>query len=482
MKRNRKAKILATLGPSSSSPKIIDDLFNAGCDVFRLNFSHGTIEDHRKNYENIRNLEKKYNHTTCILADLQGPKLRIGNFIKKKIEVKKGQEFILDLNSTPGDQKRVCFPHKEIYDILTPNSEILIDDGKIRLQIIKQQNDNLITEVLNDGILSDNKGINIPGIILPISSLTSKDKSDLTKALDMGVDWVALSFVQTHKDIEELRKLVGNKASIMAKIEKPSAVKNLDQIINASDGLMIARGDLGVELPTEQVPVIQKNIINRCREYGKPVVVATQMLESMVINNVPTRAEASDVANAIYDGTDAVMLSAESAIGSFPIESVTIMNKIIQSVENDNNNFNLEELHQNNEIIEKSNSTIDAITSAAYTIAKNAGAKAIVTFSVSGKTTMRMAKERAPVLIIGLSPNINTARKVQITWGVYSIHSEQDARSATEMVSIACLAIKNKKLAKNGDSIVITAGVPFGNAGSTNLLRIAKIIDNNELT
>jgi len=482
MKRNRKAKILATLGPSSSSPKIIDDLFNAGCDVFRLNFSHGTIEDHRKNYENIRNLEKKYNHTTCILADLQGPKLRIGNFGNKKIEVKKGQEFILDLNSAPGDQKRVNFPHKEIYDILTPNSEILIDDGKIRLQIIKQENDNLVTEVLNDGILSDNKGINIPGIILPISSLTSKDKSDLTKALDMGVDWVALSFVQTHKDIEELRKLVGNKASIMAKIEKPSAVKNLDQIINASDGLMIARGDLGVELPTEQVPVIQKNIINRCREYGKPVVVATQMLESMVVNNVPTRAEASDVANAIYDGTDAVMLSAESAIGSFPIESVTIMNKIIQSVENDNDNFNLEELHQNNEIIEKSNSTIDAITSAAYTIAKNAGAKAIVTFSVSGKTTMRMAKERAPVLIIGLSPNINTARKVQITWGVYSIHSEQDARSATEMVSIACLAIKNKKLAKNGDSIVITAGVPFGNAGSTNLLRIAKIIDNNELT
>ena len=482
MKRNRKAKILATLGPSSSSPKIIDDLFNAGCDVFRLNFSHGTIEDHRKNCENIRNLEKKYNHTTCILADLQGPKLRIGNFSNKKIEVKKGQEFILDLNSTPGDQKRVNFPHKEIYDILTPNSEILIDDGKIRLQIIKQENDNLVTEVLNDGILSDNKGINIPGIILPISSLTSKDKSDLTKALDMGVDWVALSFVQTHKDIEELRKLVGNKASIMAKIEKPSAVKNLDQIINASDGLMIARGDLGVELPTEQVPVIQKNIINRCREYGKPVVVATQMLESMVVNNVPTRAEASDVANAIYDGTDAVMLSAESAIGSFPIESVTIMNKIIQSVENDNDNFNLEELHQNNEIIEKSNSTIDAITSAAYTIAKNAGAKAIVTFSVSGKTTMRMAKERAPVLIIGLSPNINTARKVQITWGVYSIHSEQDARSATEMVSIACLAIKNKKLANNGDSIVITAGVPFGNAGSTNLLRIAKIIDNNELT
>jgi len=482
MKRNRKAKILATLGPASSSSEIIEKLFLAGCDVFRLNFSHGSIEEHRKNYDHIRLLEKKYDHTTCILADLQGPKLRIGQFDNKEKKIKKGQQFSLDLDSSPGNDKRVNFPHKEIYEILTPNSVILIDDGKLRLQIIKQEKDCLTTEALNDGIISDNKGVNIPDIILPISSLTSKDESDLNKALEMGVDWIALSFVQTHKDIEELRKLVGNKVSIMAKIEKPSAVKNVDKIIDASDGLMIARGDLGVELPTEQVPVIQKDIINRCREYGKPVVVATQMLESMISNNVPTRAEASDVANAIYDGTDAVMLSAESAIGSYPVESVTIMNKIIQSVENDKNNFKLEDFHQNNSAKLKTSSTIDAITSAAYTIAKNAGAKAIVTFSVSGKTTMRMAKERAPVLIIGLSPNIKTARKVQITWGVYSIHSEQDARNATEMVSIACIAIKNKKLANNGDSIVITAGVPFGNAGSTNLLRIAKIIDNEDLT
>ena len=481
MKRNRKAKILATLGPASSSPEVIEKLFTSGCDVFRLNFSHGSIEDHRKNYDHIRNLEKKYNHATCILADLQGPKLRVGNFTNNKVELKKGQIFTLDLDSKIGDKKRVNFPHQEIYEILTPNSEILIDDGKIKLQILKQSNDSLTAEVLNDGIISNNKGVNIPGVFLPISSLTNKDRADLNKALEMGVDWIALSFVQKPEDIEELRKIIGNKASIMAKIEKPSAVKNIDSIIEASDGIMIARGDLGVELPTEKVPVIQKNIINRCRDYGKPVVVATQMLESMISNQTPTRAEASDVANAIYDGTDAVMLSAESAMGKYPIESVTLMNRIIESVENDQNNFDLEQQQINSSSKNISVSTTDAITSAAYTIARNAEAKVIVTFSVSGKTTLRMAKERAPVLVIGLSPNIKTARKSQLIWGVFSSHTKQDAQNTTEMVSIACNIIKEKKLANSGDSIVITAGVPFGNAGSTNLLRIAKIIDNKKL-
>jgi len=482
MKRNRKAKILATLGPVSSSPEVIDKLFTSGCDVFRLNFSHGSIEDHRKNYNYIRELENKYDHATCILADLQGPKLRVGSFENNKVKLKKGDFFNLDLDSAVGNKKRVNFPHPEIYEILTPNSEILIDDGKIKLQIIEQGTNSLKTEVLNDGIISNNKGVNIPGIILPISSLTSKDKADLNKALEMGVDWVALSFVQKPEDIQELKEIVGNKASIMAKIEKPSAVKNMDLIIEASDGIMIARGDLGVELPPEKVPVIQKNLINRCRKYGKPVVVATQMLESMISNHTPTRAEASDVANAIYDGADAVMLSAESAMGKYPIESVTMMNSIIESVENDKNNFNLD-FHK----LESSKKNIsvgstDAITSAAYTIARNAEAKAIVTFSVSGKTTFRMAKERAPVLVIGLSPNIKTARKTQLLWGVFSNHAKKDANNTTEMVSIACSIIKEKNLAQSGDSIVITAGVPFGNAGSTNLLRIAKIIEDKNLT
>ena len=479
MKRNRKAKILATLGPASSSNDKIESIFKAGCDVFRLNFSHGSVETHRQNLESIRTLEKKYDHASCILADLQGPKLRVGEFKNTEESLKKGQKFILDTNSALGDDKRVNFPHSEIYDHLTPNSTLLINDGRIRLQVIEQYKDQLITEVLNDGVISNNKGVNIPDVILPIDSMTTKDKADLQKALEMNVDWVALSFVQQAEDIIKLKKIVDGKAMIMAKIEKPSAVKNIDEIIKVADGIMIARGDLGVEMPTERVPIVQKNIIKRCRHFGKPVVVATQMLESMISNLVPTRAEASDVANAIYDGADAVMLSGESAVGDYPIESVSTMNSIIENVEKDKNNFNLE--IENNESLKTIDDT-DAITSAAYSIANNAGAKAIITFSVSGKTTLRMARERAPVQIIGLSPNIRTARKMQIAWGVNSCYSTQDAANTTEMVNIACSVVKNKNLVKADDSVIITAGVPFGNAGTTNLLRIAKIIEDKNLT
>ena len=479
MKRNRKAKILATLGPASSSSEVIENIFNAGCDVFRLNFSHGSIETHRKNLNSIRSLEKKYNHATCVLADLQGPKLRVGEFDKTEESLKKGQKFILDLKTELGNNQRVNFPHPDIFKNLTPNSTLLINDGRIRLQVIEQKSDQLITEVLNDGIISNNKGVNIPDIILPIDSLTSKDRSDLQKALEMNIDWIALSFVQKAEDIIKLKKIIDGKALIMAKIEKPSAVKNIDEIIQVADGIMIARGDLGVEMPTEIVPIIQKNIIKRCRHYGKPVVVATQMLESMITNLVPTRAEASDVANAVYDGTDAVMLSGESAVGNYPVESVATMNKIIENVERDKNNFNLEVEDLDN--IKKIDHT-DAITSAAYSIANNAGAKAIITFSVSGKTTMRMARERAPVQIIGLSPNLKTSRNMQIVWGVNSCHSFEDAANATEMVNIACRIAKEKNLVKADDNVIITAGVPFGNAGSTNLLRIAKIIADRDLT
>ncbi|MDC6448302.1 pyruvate kinase [Alphaproteobacteria bacterium] len=479
MKRNRKAKILATLGPASSSEEVIENIFNAGCDVFRLNFSHGSAETHNKNLKIIRKLEEKYDHATCVLADLQGPKLRIGEFKNTEEELRKDQKFILDLSSQLGDKHRVSFPHPDIYEYLTPNSTLLINDGRIRLQVIEQHQSQLVTEVLNDGIISNNKGVNIPDVILPIDSMTKKDKADLQKALEMNVDWIALSFVQQAEDIIKLKKITDGKALIMAKIEKPSAVKNIDEIIEAADGIMIARGDLGVEMPTEKVPIVQKNIIKRCRYYGKPVVVATQMLESMISNLVPTRAEASDVANAIYDGTDAVMLSGESAIGDFPVESVSTMNSIIENVEKDKNNFNLE--IDDSETVKKIDNT-DAITNAAYSIANNAGAKAIITFSVSGKTTMRMARERAPVQIIGLSPNINTARKMQIIWGVNSCHSTQDAENASEMVQIACRVAKDKNLVKPEDNVIITAGVPFGNAGSTNLLRIAKIIANKDLT
>ncbi len=478
MKRNRKAKILATLGPSSSNNKIIEDLFNAGCDVFRLNFSHGDIEVHRKNYETIRSLEDKHNHATCVLADLQGPKLRVGLFKNTRENLIKGNKFKLDLSTEPGDNTRVNFPHSEIYEHLTPNSILLVNDGRIRLQVIEQHNDHLITEILNDAEISNNKGVNIPDVILPIDALTNKDKSDLIKALDMGVDWVALSFVQQAEDINKLKKMIGNKALVMAKIEKPSAVKNIDEIIKVADGIMIARGDLGVEMPTEQVPIAQKNIIRRCRHFGKPVVVATQMLESMIDNLVPTRAEASDVANAIYDGTDAVMLSGESAVGAHPVEVVKTMHNIIENVENDKNNYNLRIEDEN---VDDVNNT-DAITLAAYSIAKKSNAKAIITFSVSGRTTRRMARERAPVQIVGLSPKINTTRRMQLYWGVNSCYSNEDAQNAQEMVKIACTIVKNKKLVEPGDNVVISAGVPFGSAGTTNLLRLAEIIADKDLT
>ena len=478
MKRNRKAKILATLGPSSSSAEIIERLFSSGSDVFRLNFSHGTIEEHRKNFETIRSLEQKFNHSSCILADLQGPKLRIGNFSKSREKLMKDQKFTFDLNNDPGNNSRVNFPHQEIFEMLTPNTLLLIDDGKIKMQVLEQKKDSLILEVLNDGEISNNKGVNIPDAILPISSLTSKDRSDLNKMLDMGVDWIAQSFVQSVNDVKELKKIVDSKAAIMAKIEKPSAVKNIKEIIQEADGIMIARGDLGVEIPPEKVPAIQKRIINECREVGKPVVVATQMLESMIDNQTPTRAEASDVANAIYDGTDAVMLSGESAIGKFPVEAVSMMNRIIESVESDKENYDLSNNIENKKF--KTINTTEAITSAAYSISRNAQAKAIVTFSVSGGTTLRMSKERAPVQIVGISPNIKTSRKLQIAWGVNSCHAE-DANDTSEMVSIACTIIKNKKIASPGESVVITAGIPFGNAGTTNLLRIAKIIADKDL-
>ena len=478
MKRNRKAKILATLGPASSNKKIIEELFLAGCDVFRLNFSHGDIETHRKNYESIRSLEKKYNLATCILADLQGPKLRVGRFTNNLVTLTKGNKFILDLSVEPGDENRVNFPHPEIYEHLTPNSILLINDGRIRLQVIEQNKESLITEILNDAEISNNKGVNIPDVILPIDALTSKDKSDLMKALDMGVDWVALSFVQQADDITNLKKIIGNKALVMAKIEKPSAVKNIDKIINVSDGIMIARGDLGVEMPTEEVPIAQKNIIRRCRHFGKPVIVATQMLESMIENLVPTRAEASDVANAIYDGTDAVMLSGESAVGDHPIEVVKTMSNIIEKVEEDENNYNLRVEDENIDDVDNT----DAITLAAYSIAKKSNAKAIITFSVSGRTTSRMARERAPVQIVGLSPNIETTRRMQLFWGVNSCHTTEDAQNAQEMVNIACRIVKEKKLVSPGDNVVISAGVPFGSAGTTNLIRIAEIIANKDLT
>ena len=473
MKRDRKSKILSTLGPSTSTKEIIKKLFFSGADIFRLNFSHGSIEEHRNNYNLIREVEKEVNRPICILVDLQGPKLRVGRFKDGKASLRIGNEFQLDLKTELGNSNRVNFPHPKIYQCLTPNSVILINDGKIKLQVINQNKDSIKTTIISDGIISDNKGVNIPDIELPISSITTKDKTDLNKALDMGIDWVALSFVQTPNDVKELKNIVGEKALIMAKIEKPAAIKNLDEILKVSDGVMIARGDLGVELAPEKIPSIQKSIVRQARQAGKPVVVATQMLESMINSPSPTRAESSDVATAIYDGADCVMLSAETAIGKYPVESVSIMNKIIESVENDDANYSNEIQMQNRH----NKSSTDAIIAAADTISRNAQAVVIVTFSVSGGTTLRMARERSPVKVVSISPSIYTARKLCIVWGVHSCIGD-DAQNTKEMVNNACKILKEQELVKLNDSVVITAGVPFGNAGSTNMLRIAKITNN----
>ena len=464
MKRNRKAKILATLGPVSSSNETIERIFKAGCDVFRLNFSHGSVETHRQNLEWIRQLEEKYNHATCILADLQGPKLRVGEFKNIEESLKKGQKFILDTDSKLGDNERVNFPHSEIYDHLTPNTTLLINDGRIRLQIIEQNKDSLITEVLNDGVISNNKGVNIPDVILPIDSLTSKDKADLQKALEMNVDWVALSFVQQAEDIHKLKKIVDGKALVMAKIEKPSAVKNIDDIIQAADGIMIARGDLGVEMPTEKVPIAQKNIIKRCRHYGKPVVVATQMLESMISNLVPTRAEASDVANAIYDGTDAVMLSGETSVGEHPFEAVRVMGRIAEDVE------------QSNLLKPRDLSTIEALSGPSHTVARCAAMavqesdRPLVVFTWSGRSAVLASKARMAAPIFALTPDERVCDALALVWGITAVRMPV-FESTDEMIAAGERVLIDQGYIQPGTEVVVLAGnSPM--RGATNLMKV----------
>ena len=470
MKRNRKAKILATLGPASSSEEIIDKLFVAGCDVFRLNFSHGSIEDHRNNYKYIRSLEKKYDHATCILADLQGPKLRIGTFVQDKIELKKGQSFILDLDSSPGNKDRVNFPHEEIYETMTPNSEILIDDGRIKLQIIKQEKKSLTTEVLNSGIISNNKGVNIPGVVLPISSLTQKDKSDLNKALEMGVDWVALSFIQSAEDINNLKKLVGNKASIMAKIEKPSAVKNIDSIIEASDGLMIARGDLAIDIGHSEVPKVQLSLIKKCSKLSKSVIVATQMLESMINNPTPTRAEASDVANAIYDGSDAVMLSGETSIGNYPDEAVKSMSRICEEPEKQRSVRDSD--HRTN--LSFDNIPMAIAMSSMYS-ANHIGAKAICSLTETGGTCLWMSRISSGIPIFAFTRHTSTRRRVALFRGVFPMKFDITHTDPLEANKQMIDQLTEQKIVEKGDFVIITKGDLRGERGASNNMKIIQV-------
>jgi len=470
MRRRRNAKIIATLGPGTSNEKSINDLFLAGVDVFRLNFSHGAHADHKLRFDTIRKLEKKHNRPIGILLDLQGPKLRLGEFEGGKAVLHAGNPFRLELAKVKGNDVGASLPHPEIFSALKPEMKLLLDDGKVELKVQKCGEDFAETMVVTGGELSDRKGVNVPSAMLDLSPITEKDSKDLEYGLELGVDWVALSFVQRPEDIVEAKALVAGRAGVMAKLEKPSAIDYLEEIVALADAVMVARGDLGVELPPEDVPAVQKQILYSCRHAGKPVVVATQMLESMIHAPTPTRAEASDVATAIYDGADAVMLSAETAVGEYPIETVSMMDRIINRVEADP----LYRKITDTERREPESTAPDAITAAARQSAQTISAAAIVTFSSTGSTTLRAARERPSVPILGLTPKWETARKMALVWGVHSVLTH-DLTSFTEMVNLAVETARKEEFASIGDSLVVTAGVPFGTPGATNILRIAKV-------
>ncbi len=468
--RNRNTKIVATLGPASSDPAMIRQLFDAGVDVFRLNFSHGTHADHKLRYDAIRQIEADVGRPVGILMDLQGPKLRLGKIVDGKLALTTGQKLRLDLDPTPGDINRVPLLHPEIFAAIRPGDDLLIDDGKVRLRVLSCTKEHAEVQALNAGVISDRKGVNVPGAILPMSAMTAKDREDLDFGLSIGVDWIALSFVQRPEDIIELREIVGNRAWIMAKLEKPSAIDSLEAIVASSDGVMVARGDLGVELPPEEVPVLQKRIVRACREAGKPVIVATQMLESMITSPVPTRAEVSDVATAVYDGVDAVMLSAESASGAYPIEAVTMMDRILLSTERDPlQRVMMEAVHSR-----RKNDARDAISAAIRTVAETLPVAATVAYTSSGATTLRVAHERPRAPILSMTPVAAAARRLSLVWGVHSIQAA-DVVSTEEIVLHATLAAKKNGFGEPGQALLIIAGTPFGVPGSTNLLRISWI-------
>jgi pyruvate kinase len=466
--RDRNAKILATLGPASSDPEVIRELFAAGVDVFRFNASHGSHADHRARYEAVRAIEREIGRPVGVLLDLQGPKLRLGTIEGGKIEVKQGQQLTLDMDPAAGNSQRVPLLHPEIFAAVKTGDELLIDDGKVRLEVLACDGQSAQVQVLNDGVLSDRKGVNVPGAILPLSALTDKDREDLAFGLELGVDWVALSFVQRAADIDELKSLVGGRAWVMAKLEKPAAIDSLHDIVEISDGIMVARGDLGVECAPQDVPVLQKRIIRVCRELGKPVVVATQMLESMIASPVPTRAEVSDVAGAIYDGVDAVMLSAESAAGSHPIEAVSMMNRILCATESDPLQKNTMQAVQ----AYRDTTSSDAISAAIRTVADTLPVAATVAYTSSGSSALRVAHERPKTPILSMTPNLEVARRLTLVWGVHSTQA-LDIQSIDEVAEHATAEVTRHGFGEPGRAVLIAAGTPFGVSGTTNLLRIA---------
>ncbi len=475
--RNRKAKIVATLGPACETEKAIEELFLSGADVFRLNFSHGDHEDHKKKVKIIRNLEKKHDRYICILGDLQGPKFRVGKFLNVKEQLKKNQIFTFDQNKKDGDRSRVYLPHKEIFKSISIGQRLLVNDGKVRLKVKSKSSSAIKCVVTDGGEISNNKGLNIPDTRLDLKIITPKDKKDLEVAIKLDVDWIALSFIQTTKDLVTAKKLIPAKFKVMVKVEKPSAMEEIESITENCDGIMVARGDLGVETNPEDVPIHQRTMVAACRKFGKPCIVATQMLESMIDSPTPTRAEASDVATAVFQGVDAVMLSAESAAGNYPKESVEMMDKIIKRVESDPKYLaNIQNYNLN--IVKTST---EAIATAALEVANIAECNCIATFSQTGRSVLRVARMRPDVTLIGLTTNRKVARQNILTWGTF-MDVVDEISSSTEMVDRACKIAKIRKILKHGDKIIITAGVPFGKVGTTNTLRIAKIISESKLT
>ncbi|GCA47836.1 pyruvate kinase [Sinorhizobium sp. KGO-5] len=471
MRRNRKVKILATLGPASADEQMIQKLHEAGADLFRINMSHASHEVMRTLIERIRLVEARCGRPIGILADLQGPKLRVGKFAEGKVELKTGQTFTLDNRDVPGDSRRVYLPHPEILEAVKPGHRLLIDDGKLHLRAEKTDGKSIVTTVVSGTRISDRKGVSLPDTLLGVGALTDKDRVDLDAVLATGeVDWVALSFIQRPEDLAEVRKIARGRVGLMSKIEKPQAIERIDEIIELSDALMVARGDLGVEMPLESVPGLQKQLTRACRRAGKPVVVATQMLESMISSPVPTRAEVSDVATAVFEGADAVMLSAESASGEYPVEAVSTMASIASNVERDPHYPGI--IYAQRTPPEATGA--DAISLAAHQIAETLKLAAIVTYTSSGTTGLRAARERPQVPVIALSPIVQTARRLSVVWGLHCVVTG-DATDLDDMVNRACRIVSTEGFGKPGDRIIVTAGVPLGTPGATNMLRIAYI-------
>src|SRR6516225_5738433 len=468
MRRLRRTKIVATLGPASSDRRVIASLFEAGADVFRINMSHTTHARMRELAAAIRAVETEHGRPIGILLDLQGPKLRVGSFADNPATLTKGETFTLDTDPTPGDAKRVHLPHPEIFAAIEPGHTLLLDDGKVRLVAIEADRHHILTRVEVGGKLSDRKGVSLPDTTVPFSALTEKDRSDLEAGLDTGVDWVALSFIQRPEDIAEAKKITRGRAAVMAKIEKPQAINRLAEIMDLADALMVARGDLGVEMPLEKVPGLQKQMTRMARRAGKPVVVATQMLESMITSPIPTRAEVSDVATAIFEGADAIMLSAESAAGQYPVEAVATMNRTAEEVERDPTYLTI--IHAQR--TEPEATGADAIAAAARQIAETLELSAVVCWTSSGSTGLRVARERPKSPIVAISPRVSTGRRLSLVWGVHCIVAE-DAHDLDDMVERACRLAWKDGFAQVGQRVIIVAGVPLGTPGATNMLRIA---------